>query len=279
LCDTISIQFLCYYLFIKFMKILMLSPKNAYATKRLKSEANKLNLELEVLDVDDIGKQKIHPKKHSALYIRQFYPRVKETLRLIKLFKKHKRPVIDETILEENIKYGKLEMYKKLNDAKIPIPKTYSLKPNTCTLSFPYVLKWIYGFGKKGFYVIKNENDFREALKNHPQKEYLVQEYIGADYEYKVIVVGFKALLEILRVKYSNLKKTKVISIKSLLGKRVGNLAQKAAKAAEREMAKVDILQKGKKFYVLEVNRTPGLSYFESKTKFNVAKRFVEYLK
>jgi glutathione synthase/RimK-type ligase-like ATP-grasp enzyme len=40
----------------------------------------------------------------------------------------------------------------------------------------------------------------------------------------------------------------------------------------------VDILEKAGKFYVLEVNRFPGLKSFEQQTKSNIYAKFIEYL-
>ena len=39
-----------------------------------------------------------------------------------------------------------------------------------------------------------------------------------------------------------------------------------------------DILEKDGKFFILEVNRFPGLESFEKLTKYNVGKEFLKYL-
>jgi hypothetical protein len=117
------------------------------------------------------------------------------------------------------------------------------------------------------------------------------QEYIEADWEYKIITVGYKALPVILRFKFN--KKSGRVDFSSArrvpiygpfglpMNRHATNLpqlAELAAKTLGRELAKVDILEKAGKFYVLEVNRFPGLKSFEQQTKSNIYAKFIEYL-
>ena len=124
---------------------------------------------------------------------------------------------------------------------------------------------------------------FEKIPPHIPKKELMVQEYVKADYEYKVVVVGFKALPKVLRFTISDLgfkiDFAKHELIERTQVRKVCSLAEKAAKVLGRELCKVDILEKNGKLYVLEVNRFPGLEGFEELMKYNVFKEFLKYLK
>ena len=60
--------------------------------------------------------------------------------------------------------------------------------------------------------------------------------------------------------------------------KELTHLAEQSSRVLKRELAKVDILESRGKFYILEVNRFPGLKSFEEFTKYNATKEFLEYL-
>ena len=322
--------------------ILTISPNNAYATNRLEAEAKKAGLGMELIDVNELAKKNfsISFNKYNLLYIRQAHPFIPQVINLAKKFRKLGKIVINRNIIKGDLGLGKLDMYEKLRNVKIPTPKTYFLtevknifqisdagarfsRPNSeraATISTslevavshfewlkaspyktvpfalypkPYILKWNYGFGGKGIFLIRSQQNIQRALKNYPEKELLVQELIKADFEYKIITIGFKALPVIIKVKFDQktfkpiLNKPEIIDIEKLpTGSFLNKHASKAIKLAEkssrilgRELAKTDILQKGNNFYVLEVNSNPGLSYFENTAKYNVALEFAKYLK
>jgi len=269
--------------------LLLISPKHVYATKRLKIEAKKTGLELETVDVKDLAKRKfkVNIKKYQVLYIRQSYPFNKEVVSLAKLFQAKGKRVIDANITQGDLGLGKFDMYERLQKQAFLIPKTECFHPNSLILNLKSkIIKWNYGFAGKGTFLVKDGSKVEKITKVYPKKELLVQEFIPADYEYKVITVGFKALPVVLRLKIKDsgfmpdLNKFEVIktAVSSPVKKAIA-LAEKSSRTLGRELAKVDILQAGNKFYILEVNRWPGLSFFEQKTGFNVAREFVKYLK
>lgn len=116
-----------------------------------------------------------------------------------------------------------------------------------------------------------------------------MQEFIAADCEYKVITVGYKALPVILKFATHPITNRPDFNNYSVIGlnsankqssqiQEIVNFAEQSSLVLKRELAKVDILQKAEKFYILEVNRFPGLESFENLTKYNVAKDFLLYL-
>ncbi len=150
-------------------------------------------------------------------------------------------------------------------------------------LEKPIILKWIYGMRAKNVFLVKNEHKLEMIYNCYPKGELMLQEYIKADYEYKVITVGYRSLpvvvkFEIQNSKFQiNFKTGKALNVKDV-NPCIVELAEKASKILGRELAKVDILEKDGQFYVLEVNRCPGLKSFEKISNFNVAAEFVKYL-
>ena len=271
--------------------ILLISPKNVYATKRLVEEAKLKKVKMEVFDVADLVERKfeIDAKQYNVLYVRMPYlngsPKyIPSIIKLAKKFKAAGKKVVDSVIAEGELARGKYEDYLKLKKSGLPIPRTNKqLTINNLQLTdYPFIAKWIYGFKGRGTFYISSRDDLKNIPSYIPKDELLAQEFIPAEYEYKIITVGYKALPVILRFKIdpkthrSDFNKYDVIRGKA--GQLISRLAGRASKVLGRELAKADILQKGKKFYILEVNRFPGLDSFEELTKYNIAKEFLKYL-
>lgn len=299
--------------------ILVISPKSVYVAKRLKAEGKKAKAAFRILDMRQLValKFKVDVTKYSCLYIRNPYlngsPKyLPLVVKLAKQFKAAGKKVIDANIAHEFLGQGKWMDYQKLIKAGLPIPKTCIVHGRALyKYKFPFVLKWIYGFKARNVFFVRNQDQLDKLLPLRPKLEWLAQEFIKADFEYKVITVGYKALPVVLRFGINadgfraDFGQSKIIrwrhservqpSEESQTNKeilrpsdalraqddaveRVIALAQRASGSLGRELAKVDIIQKGKRLYILEVNRFPGLDSFEKLTKFNVIKRFVEYL-
>ena len=312
--------------------IYVISSKNVYAAKRLASEASIKNYELRIVDIADLAACdfQLMTLGRDVLYIRNPYLNgrpdyLPQIIKLAKNFKGRGGRVVDGNIANGDLGLGKWRDYQKLKKAKLPIPKTRLLSGYPLhTTSYPLVLKWIYGMKAKGIFRINSQipnSKFQNIIGRHPLSEWMRQEYIEADYEYKIITVGYKALPVILRFKFNknlggvdfnsfviiptervlqsewrdplNLDtrydkvdtrvKGSLDSSVALLTRddKVNNLiklAERASKTLGRELAKVDILEKEGRFYILEVNRFPGLKSFENLTGSNIFGSFVEYL-
>lgn len=272
-----------------YMKILLISPKYVYATRRLIDEAAKIGMELEVLDVLELAERKfqIDLNNYDALYIRQAYPYFQQIVRLAQDFKKFGKRVIDGNIAEGDLGLGKMQTYTTLKRAGLPLPRTWRLsKKERKGNIFPCIIKWDYGFKGREVFLVKSQSQLARIEGKFPKAELLVQEFVPADYEYKVITVGYKSLPEVLRFAMSpktfrpDFTNYEIIHQPSpdLSAKRAVALAEKSARLLKRELAKVDLLEKDGKFYVLEVNRWPGLKSFEELTHYNVAGNFLAYL-
>ena len=283
--------------------IYIISSKNVYAAERLLREVRSKKHEVRILDINDLLSCdfKFVINQGYVLYVRNpyFNGRARYLPRIIKLAKSFKAQggrVVDANITRGDLGKGKWEDYKKLMKVALPITRTWkyesrimnygsALSTKHLALSI-FIIKWIYGMKAKGTFLIKQKSDFKKIPIMIPTKELMAQDYIEADYEYKVITIGYKALPVILRFKF-NKKSGRVDfgSHKTLVKNKNNNkyneitqIAEKASKTLGRELAKVDILEKAGKFYILEVNRFPGLESFEKLTKYNVFGKFLEYL-
>lgn len=270
--------------------ILIISTKNVYAARRLKQELGIRNYEVEILSVEDLvkAKFKFNITEYSCLYIRNPYFKtsskyIPKIIALAKAFKAAGKKVVDENITKGFLGVGKIRSYNELLKAKISIPNTYTLNIDKLLLNnYPFILKWEFGMQGKDTFLVKSKTELTKTLKLHPKREWILQEYIEADYEYKVITIGYKSLPIVLRFDFNkqlgrvDFEKSKVININKV--KDLKEISEKASKTLGRELAKVDILEKDGKLYVLEVNRCPGLKSFEELTRFNVIKEFVKHL-
>lgn len=293
--------------------ILLISPKSAYFTRRFTEEAALQNAAVEVLSMGDLVEREfeIEIERYQALFVRlpfvngdpKYFPQI---IALAKKFKAAGKRVVDAVIAEGEVSEGKWGDYERLKEAGLSIPKTRLLVDSeqwavnsssglgllTNHYPLPTVLKWIYGFQGKGTFFIRNEEDLKNIPAHIPKEELMVQEFIPAEYEYKIITVGYKALPVILRFNVD--KKTFKLNFSTACSMPIHRLprwlinghatgiieiAESASRLLKRELAKVDILQSGSQFYILEVNRWPGLEWFERLTGSNIVKDFVSYIK
>jgi len=267
--------------------ILVVSSPNTYASKRLMAESKKLSIPLKIVPANELSTVNLAPFK--VLYIRnpfvnkspEFLPQV---IALAKKFKRSGKKVVDDVVANGDLALGKWDNYKRLKLSGIPIPKTELLSDYPLpTTHYPLILKWIYGFKAREVFFVANELRLKEIFSKFPKNELLIQEFIPAKYEYKIITVGYKALPVATKFKIKDLgfkidfSSASSVPIRGLPSELI-EMAETAAKVLGRQLSKVDILESHGKFYVLEVNRCPGLKSFERITKHNVVKAFLDYL-
>ncbi len=278
---------------INVMQILVISSKDSYAGKRLAEEARRARIELKIVTPNKL--KGIVVKNFDCLYVRNPFVKgspkyLPDIISMAKRFKAAGKKVVDQSVADGKLAQGKWVDYQMLKKAGLPIPKT-DLKFKVKDLTYPFIAKWIYGFKGKHIFLVNNEAEFHLVAQKYPADELQVQEFISAEYEYKVITVGYKALPVILRFGIHPLTHRPDFStacsvpIYGPSGKPINRhatqlvtLSQKASRVLGRELAKVDILESRGRFYILEVNRFPGLDSFEMLTKFNVIQTFLAYL-
>jgi glutathione synthase/RimK-type ligase-like ATP-grasp enzyme len=149
--------------------------------------------------------------------------------------------------------------------------------------NFPYMIKTTYGFGKKDVLPVQSRAELEAAAAKYRPEDLIWQKIINADYEYKVVTVGYQSVPQVLRLPTNkkefraDMGNAQVFPAESC--PQVVQLAELAAKVLGKELAKTDILEAESGLYILEVNRSPGLRSFEFLTGYNTFKDFVLYLK
>lgn len=271
------------------MRLLLISPNNVYATERLTVEGEKMGFSVAAMEVKELGKINfdINLSDFDALFIRQAYlvgPQptkyLQAIINLAQKFQQAGKVVIDQNIGTGQLGRGKLKMLEKLEQQSIVIPKTSLL--TQAEPSYPFIAKWIYGFGSKHTYFVRSQVELEKIKSHYPIEELMAQEFVTAEYEYKVITTGYKSLPVVLKLATNrkflpDLKQVEVLPMSKAPA--AVAVAEKSAKILGRELAKTDILEANGQLYVLEVNRWPGFQYFEKVSRFNVANEFLNYIK
>ena len=233
-----------------------------------------------VIAARELSSRNVDATKYNLLYVRFAHPNFPAVIRLAQKFKSLGKPVVDKEWVDKNMSASKLSMYSRLESAGVPIPKTEELSPTGVVL--PAIVKWIYGYGGKHVWLVRDKKELDAILKLYPRKELLSQEFISSSFEYKVVTVGYKALPFVIKYKIDPLRLTaSLIHFEILKGEKSQKyirLAEKASKVMGRQLAKVDIMERKGKPLVLEVNRSPGLEPIEKASKVNIFKAFIYFL-
>ncbi len=274
----------------------MISPKEAYATTRLIEEARAAGVAITAMDVHELAAAgyKVDVAAFDALYIRQAYLETSKKIDaaalqwvqdLARQFAGAGKVVVDSALAQNGLGGGKLEVYRALEAAGVLVPQTEPLSnPNKEKIKFPVVAKWNFGFGAQHVYYIDSPERLAEVASRYPAAELLIQDFVAAPFEYKYVVVGYKALPVAVRYVIDpqkhvpDLKDFKTMDTAAL--SELTTMMERAAKVTARELCKIDVLQDASgRFHVLEVNRWPGLRPFEEASGFNVAREFVGYIR
>lgn len=151
---------------------------------------------------------------------------------------------------------------------------------------YPFVLKQRFGSFGEQVYLITNEVMFKKILQIVGEKELLVQEFIeaSAGRDYRVYVVGRKAVATVMRVNKGNFRSNvhqggKMASVPRP-NKNITNVAIKAAHACGCDFAGVDILidERGKPL-AIEVNSNARTVVAEEASRVYITYFIAKYLK
>ncbi|KXK11218.1 MAG: Ribosomal protein S6 modification protein [Microgenomates bacterium OLB23] len=137
---------------------------------------------------------------------------------------------------------------------------------------YPYILKA--SDGRQGYdnYLIKCKAELTKSLKGYKKNAlFIVQEFIPNSFDYRIIIVGGKAMQAYTRTRdpksSSHVNNASQGASKTVVNltdiPKLCRLAEKAAKTLKREICGVDIIvsSESKKAYLVEVNSSPSLPY------------------
>lgn len=191
--------------------------------------------------------------------------------------------------------YDKYRAYLKMSDARISTPKTALISSELGIEAgfkkvggkFPCVIKTLTGEQGVGVFLVDSVEGMKSTLqtvwKLKERTEVIIQEYLEADYDMRIHILGGKYIAGMKRMKI----KKDFRSNYSLGGKvaplkitdEVEKLAILAAKCVGATWAGVDILKtKDGKLYVLEINASPGTEGIEKASGVKVTDKVIKYI-
>ena len=285
------------------IKILWFEPGDLYTVRRGKEAGARLGVQVESFDTMDLtfiadgteagvraaGRDLV--AEFDALIVRSFMPHMAEALTLARLFRDAGKVVVDTSVTDEGYAVSKMYDYLFLAAQGVPVPRSRQFfSPEeaegfAAELGYPCILKGIHGAEGRRVYKIETPAQLRKRWLLSGAGELIVQEFLPAAEDYRVIVVGYEALPVYVSRRprdgefRTNFEFNEVVTSLPLAeAPRLKEIAERAARALRREFSGVDIRFRGDEPLVLEANRRPGFKGFEEATKFDVAGAFIRYV-
>jgi|GEM_PF-1433569 len=283
-------------------------PVSLVSSKAIAAALKKFSVSAELINLDDIrcvnkgGKTLVLAKnkdltKFSALYFRKTWP-VKSMNSILEYLEHKGVRIVDRKLTHSFDNSYKLRCMIKSVQNKIATPKFYyqeSYQESDYAViqrklgignKKPFVFKSAMESRGRMIFLIRNGKDFASALKavknTSSDGEMFAQEYIEAMGDYRVFVIGKRALGAAYKQKMNNDFRSNVavggIMHAAKMTKVMRDLSLKAARMTETEIAGVDFIEKGGKLYLLEVNRSPQFSGFVAATGIDVPYEIAKYL-
>ncbi len=285
------------------MKVLWLGWEDLYTTRRVRESAHKNGLELDACEILDISfvveaeKARVFAKgvdlleTYDILFVRTFFPYISEALTVARLFHDAGKIVIDQSLTDEGYAVSKMHDQLVLTRNGVPTPRTWQVfNPRQVEkladeLTYPCLLKGVHGARGEHVYLVQDSEQLNRRLWHYPCGELMLQEYLPADEDYRVFVLGYHALPVMVSRKPPKGDFRTNFSVGGKFIRRhlsefpeFQSLAERAARALRREFTAVDIRFKGGLPVVLEVNRQPDFQGFERATQYDMASEVVGYI-
>lgn len=283
------------------MKLLIVANPNVYENRRMRIEGRKLGHQVAVhrireLNFDLRGRStrvllgtKPLESVCDTIYFRHFPPSlIPEALLTAEWARARGIRSFEPSLADGRFVRSKVYDYWKLLDAGLPVPKGFqTLKLEKAGrylkgFEWPVIAKGIHGSRGKYVYLLKSLREARKYLTDHLVGFFTFQEYLEIDAEYRIIVIGGKAVGAMRKFRAEGDFRHNIAVGASGEAAQVpadwNRLAERSAKALGHGFAGVDLAISGKKPYLLEVNRTPAFAEFEKVTGVNVAQLFIAHV-
>ncbi len=196
-----------------------------------------------------------------------------------------KQYVLDKIICERDT-FGKVSQADILYHAKISHPDTLytdnlaAFKTYISHIQFPCIAKPVRGSQGRGVCLLKNIQEATTFFSSLDE-DYLFQQYLPIQYDYRIFTIGKKVLGGIKRfVAPNDIRSNVSIGAQTepaTITPEIERVALQAAQAFGYDVAGVDIAIVGDTHYVFEVNRTPQWQGLKKTLKIDPAKSIVEF--
>lgn len=186
----------------------------------------------------------------------------------------HGHKVVEET--DKGLAHGKLSQMVLFNLGALPTPRTVASwdqatleKMALDAFRFPMIVKANNAMKGSDNHLVNSRDELSSVLAQNPDTQYVVQEYIPNDGDYRVLFGGYSQqplAFKRLRIEGSHLSNTSkggesiLCTIDEL--KDGYDIALNAARAVDREFTGIDIMrnQATNEWVLLEANVNPALS-------------------
>jgi ribosomal protein S6--L-glutamate ligase len=253
---------------------------------------------------DDEGKLRIYnsddkrgfriSKNNTVAIIRNSVTKGQASLDLVSQLERYKIFCVNSRQCIEEC-YDKYRTYLKMSDAKIPTPRT-ALITNEVSIDishkkvggkFPCVVKTLTGEQGVGVFIVDSSEGLKSTLqtiwKLKEKTEVIIQEYLEANYDMRIHILGGKVITGMKRFKIKKDFRSNY-SLGGSIGElkisdKVEEVAILAAKSVGAVWAGVDIMEtKDGKLYVIEINASPGTDGIEKASKIPVTKKVIKHI-
>src|ERR1044072_7211510 len=201
------------------LRILWLDSGDLYTIRRGVEAGRRLGVQVDSLEVLDLtfsagvdaphlaaGAQEL-TAVYDAVIVRSFMPFISEALTIARLFREAGKVVVDTSLTDEGYAMSKMHDYILLARAGVAVPRTYQCADPAQAeryaeaLGYPCVLKAVFGSEGRNVFKADTPARFRRILWRRKPGEFMVQEFLPAEVDYRVITVGYRVLPVIVRRK------------------------------------------------------------------------------
>lgn len=197
-------------------------------------------------------------------------------------------PVMNRETYISWIRLNKLEQHYDMVRSGIPVVPSVSFSSEEVIdwdkLEFPLIAKTSFGSSGQGVFKIENKDELLTKVKEKGISNYLFQKMLTTRQDYRVIVIGGKALPRAMKKTAQEgeflTNFARGGSVQGVpLNNQMRDLAERTAEVFKADYAGIDIMYDSEgNPYVLEINRGAQFQGFEQSTGINVAREIVQYL-
>jgi len=273
------------------MKLLIFTTKKDWSAKLIFTEARKRKLNCKIIYYNNLAFQKgkltkngrkINIGKKDKIILRYPYLEGEYSFFVNKLLEEYSKNILlDVRCFKKYPQYeDKLFQADLFYKNKIKVPENFY--GNVIPKKFPVVIKKRISSRCKGNYIIKNKTNLKKFFKDNEPSEYIIQEYIKAEKDYRILILKGKILGIVER--RIRIRKDDSIGVKltenSDLPKRILQQSVNVYKCFKADLLGVDLVKtKDNKYYFIEGNLMPQFRSFTRMTKINVAEKIINLVK